>query len=68
MDNKKRRKIKFTKTFHSQDLHQLYISSRFFENQPYGICSHLCEKASKHAVADLGEGSRGLPPLIFRQK
>ena len=24
-----------------------YISSRFFENQPKEICSHLCEKASK---------------------
>ena len=24
-----------------------YISSRFFENQPNEICSHLSEKASK---------------------
>ena len=23
------------------------LSIRFFENQPNGICSHLCEKASK---------------------
>ena len=26
---------------------QKYISSRFFENQPNGFCSHLSEKASK---------------------
>ena len=25
----------------------MYISSRFFENQPNEICSHLSEKASK---------------------
>ena len=25
----------------------IYISSRFFENQPDEICSHLSEKASK---------------------
>ena len=24
-----------------------YIPSQFFENQPYEICSHLSEKASK---------------------
>ena len=26
----------------------MYISSRFFENQPNEICSHLSEKASKN--------------------
>jgi len=29
------------------NLIQQYISSRFFENQPDKICSHLSEKASK---------------------
>ena len=27
----------------------LFISSRFYENQPHEICSHLSEKASKRA-------------------
>ena len=26
------------------------ISSRFFENEPNGICSHLCEKEPKAGV------------------
>ena len=34
---------------------QHYISSRFFENQPNKICSHLNEKASKGRFREPGE-------------
>ena len=33
--------------FRFQKYIYMYISSRFFENQPNEICSHLSEKASK---------------------
>ena len=36
----------------------IYISSRFFENQPDEICSHLSEKASKGRFLTPENGSK----------
>ena len=36
----------------------IYISSRFFENQPDEICSHLSEKASKGRFLKPENGSK----------